>query len=207
MMLKKLYKLCVGETFRMRVTMYTRGNKMSEKIVKPKIEDVIIRPMLNDDIEMILHNYSEQGWEKPREVIEGYFIKQRNDDAFVFVADYCDNLAGYTILYSDTNVGPYANNKIPVISDFIVFEKYQRKGIGSKILDAAELKASQLSDSVQLAVGLHSGYGAAQRVYAKRGYIPDGSGVWYKESVLEPYNDCQNDDELILYLIKSLRTV
>jgi len=97
--------------------------------------------------------------------------------------------------------------KIPVISDLIVFEKYQRKGIAGKILDAAEQKASELSNNVQLAVGLHSGYGAAQRIYAKRGYVPDGSGVWYKDSPLEPYDDCQNDDDLVLYLLKNLRTV
>ena len=26
-------------------------------------------------------------------------------------------------------------------------------------------------------MGLHSGYGPAQRLYARRGYVPDGSGV------------------------------
>jgi len=180
---------------------------MSAQMDNTQDRNITIHPMSSEDIEDIIKNYSDQGWNKPREVIIGYFDKQKNDNAYVFVAKYGKNLAGYTVLYKDTDVGPFAHKKIPVISDFIVFEKYQRNGIGGKILDAAELKALELSDNVQLAVGLHSGYGAAQRIYAKRGYVPDGSGVWYKDSPLEPYDDCQNDDDLVLYLLKNLRIV
>ena len=43
-----------------------------------------------------------------------------------------------------------------------------------------------------LAVGVHSGYGAAQKIYVKREYIPDGSGVWYKVKQLEQYASCCN---------------
>lgn len=110
------------------------------------------------------------------------------------------------MLYPDTGVGPFAFQKIPVISDFIVFEKYQHKGIGDKILDAAEKKATEMSEKVQLGVGLHSGYGSAQRIYIKRGYIPDGSGVWYNNEPLAQYADCKNDDELVLFMTKELRS-
>ncbi len=43
-----------------------------------------------------------------------------------------------------------------------------------------EALAAETSDTVCLGVGLHSGYGAAQRMYVLRGYVPDGSGVWYE---------------------------
>ncbi len=56
-----------------------------------------------------------------------------------------------------------------------MFREISHKGIGNKILDAAEKKATEMSEKVQLGVGLHSGYGSAQRIYIKRGYIPDGS--------------------------------
>ena len=48
----------------------------------------------------------------------------------------------------------------------------------------------------------HSGYGAAQRLYSKRGYLPDGSGVWYRDAPMEPYGPCAADDDLVLYLWK-----
>lgn len=55
--------------------------------------------------------------------------------------------------------------------------KYQKRGIGNKILEVAEKLAKQYAGLVSLSVGLHYGYGTAQRIYVKRGYIPDGSGV------------------------------
>lgn len=54
------------------------------------------------------------------------------------------------------------------------------------------------------AVGLHSGYGNAQRMYVSRGYMPDGSGVWYGEAVCPAYGACRNDDDLVLYFSKPL---
>ena len=51
----------------------------------------------------------------------------------------------------------------------------------------------------------NKGYGSAQRMYVKRGYIPDGSGVWYGESICEQYAECCNDDDLILYFSKHLK--
>jgi ribosomal protein S18 acetylase RimI-like enzyme len=167
---------------------------------------ISIRPLNEKDIDAILCNYSEQGWPKSKEVFVKYLDGQKNNFLYVFVAEYNNDIAGYTVLYTDTGVGPFAFKKIPVISDLIVFEKYQRKGIGSSILDEAEKKAAELSDKVQLGVGLHSGYGSAQRIYIKRGYMPDGTGVWYKNSQLEQYADCKNDDELVLFLVKALRT-
>ena len=166
---------------------------------------ISIRAMCEKDIDTILLNYAEQGWSKPSEVLEKYLDGQRNNFLYVFVAEYNNDVTGYAILYPDTEVGPFAFQKIPVISDLIVFEKYQRKGIGNKILDEAEKKASDLSDRVQLGVGLHSGYGSAQKLYIKRGYISDGTGVWYNDSHLEQYADCKNDDGLVLFLVKALR--
>ena len=73
-------------------------------------------------------------------------------------------------------------------------------------MDIAEQIAARYSGTVCLGVGLHSGYGSAQRLYVKRGYVPDGSGVWYGNKVCPPYDaSCENDDSLILYMSKQLR--
>jgi GNAT superfamily N-acetyltransferase len=122
----------------------------------------------------------------------------------VLVAECDGEVAGYTTLLPYAKAGPYAEKNISEISDFNVLMKFQRRGIGSRILDAAERAAAKDCDAVSLGVGLHAGYGAAQRLYVKRGYIPDGSGVWYKDQPLEPYTACVNDDDLVLYLLKKL---
>ena len=71
-------------------------------------------------------------------------------------------------------------------------------------MDTAEALAKKTSDTVTLGVGLYTDYGAAQRMYIKRGYIPDGSGVWYRNENCPPYAEIRNDDDLVLYLSKKL---
>ena len=38
----------------------------------------------------------------------------------------------------------------------------------------------------------------------KRGYVFDGSGLWYRDKPLEQYAPCAADDDLVLYLSKKL---
>ena len=83
--------------------------------------------------------------------------------------------------------------------------KYQRKGIGQCLMEASERIAAQHGDTVCLGVGLCKEYGTAQRMYIKRGYIPDGSGVWYQDKQCVQYETvCTVDDDLVLYLYKKL---
>ena len=64
--------------------------------------------------------------------------------------------------------------------------------------------ARQHCNKIYLDVCLNSDYGPAQRFYIKRGYIPDGKGVYYKEKICEADVACRNDDELTLCLVKEL---
>ena len=167
---------------------------------------ISVMSMMIKDIDGIINGFKEQGWEKPGEVLELYIDEQNKGEVYIFIAEYNGFVAGFTALYPSAKEGPFINKNIPEISDFNVFAKYQRKGIGNKILDTAEKVAFEISETkkISLGVGLHSGYGAAQRIYIKRGYLPDGSGVWYNDKPLEQYADCRNDDNLILFLSKSL---
>jgi len=169
-----------------------------------KDDHLMIRDMRIEDKEIIHSENLSHGWHSDIQVYEKYFYEQENKTRYVFVAEYNGNFAGYTTLRPYAVAGPFANKGIPEVSDFNVFIKYRCIGIGGKILDVVEKIASEISETISLGVGLHSGYGAAQRIYIKRGYIPDGSGVWYKDRLLEPYNDCCNDDDLVLYFSKRL---
>jgi len=121
-------------------------------------------------------------------------------------AVYQGHPAGSVYLYFDAQEGPFKGMNIPVIVDFSVLMKYQRKGIGHRLMDAAEQIAAQHGDTVCLGVGLSREYGTAQRIYAKRGYIPDGSGVWYQNQQCVQYETtCTIDDDLVLFLSKKLR--
>lgn len=166
---------------------------------------IAVRSMQQQDAETIHNENLQQGWHSNIDVYKMYFDEQERGKRYVFVAEQEGEFAGYTTLKLQATAGPFANAGIPEISDFNVFQKYRRRGIGSTILDVAERKAAELCNSVCLGVGLHSGYGSAQRLYVKRGYVPDGSGVWYQDSLLGQYADCCNDDDLVLYLSKQVQ--
>lgn len=169
-----------------------------------KNEEIIIRSMKEEDALNLYKGFQEQGWNKSIEQFSYYFNEQKNHKRYIVIAEFCGNIAGYTTLLPKALEGPFVERELPEICDFNVLIKYQKKGIGNKILDVAESLAGKINNTVSLGVGLHSGYGAAQRIYVKRGYIPDGSGVWYMNKQLEPYTNCNNNDDLVLYLSKSL---
>ena len=164
-----------------------------------------IRSMVQEDARILYDTYLSYGWHPEIETYENYYREQQEGTRFVFIAEFDGEVKGQCTLLMHPTEGPWGGKGIPEIVDLTVFFDVHGKGIGSRLLDAAETKASEVSDSVYLAVGVHSGYGPAQRIYVKRGYIPDGSGVWYQGRVLEQYAPCVNDDDLLLYLSKKLR--
>lgn len=168
-------------------------------------DKIVIRTMKEEDVDIIFEEQKVQGWHPNIQTFASYYREQNSGSRYVFIAEYEGNVAGYTTLCKSAKEGPFINKGIPEVVDFGVFIKYQKNGIGNKILDVAEKVAAELSDRICLGVGLHSGYGSAQRIYIKRGYVFDGSGVWYKGKQLEQYADCCNDDDLVLFLSKYLR--
>ncbi len=164
-----------------------------------------IRPMQETDMQELDKGFRAQGWDCRLETLQGYFAQQQSGARKVYVADIGGRPVGYATLKPQAEEGPFAGMGIPEISDFNVLIAYQRRGIGSAIFDWIEADVAADHDRICLGVGLYPSYGAAQRMYVKRGYIPDGSGVWWRDRQLEPYAPCQNDDDLVLYLSKDLR--
>lgn len=166
---------------------------------------ILIRDLQQSDAQLITDEEIAQGWDADVGKYEMRLRHQSEGKSISLVAEYDGNIAGYINVYPDSEWGAFAGQGYPEIIDFGVLEKYRRNDIGSKLMDVAEQIASEYADTVYLGVGLHNGYGSAQRMYVKRGYIPDGSGVWYGDKVCEQYTDCCNNDDLILYVSKKLR--
>lgn len=167
-------------------------------------KDLVISPLRPEDCQAFADGFSAQGWHKPSSQYKQYLREQQEGLRQVLAARWQGEAAGYLTLLPEALAGPFAGKGWPEIVDFNVLEKFQRRGIGSRLMDCAEEEAAKVSRTVCLGVGLHSGYGAAQRMYIQRGYIFDGSGVWYQDNLLGPYAPCVNDDGLVLYLSKYL---
>ena len=166
---------------------------------------LVIRNMEEADAQAFYDGYLAQGWHPELSVYRMRLKDQAEGRCIALTAVYQGQPAGSVYVYLTTHAGPFKEKGWPEIHDFSVMEKYQRKGIGSRLMDAAEQIAGQYADKVWLGVGLCDSYGSAQRMYIKRGYIPDGSGVWYRDQQCVQYETtCTVDDDLILYLSKKL---
>ena len=170
-----------------------------------KDDKILIRNLEASDPQPIADGERAQGWNASPAKYEKRLRDQAEGKCIALAAEYNGCIAGYINLYLDCKWGAFGGQGLPEIVDFGVLQKYQCNGIGSKLMDVAEELAATYADTVYLGVGLHSGYGSAQRMYAKRGYIPDGSGVWYGPHVCKPYKACCNDDSLVLYMSKKLK--
>ena len=162
-----------------------------------------IRKMQESDIKDLSRGFISQGWPSREEILTRYFKEQESGEREVLVAEVEGAVAGYITILPCAKQGPFAEI-YPELSDFNVFEPFQNQGIGNLLLEEAEKRVRLISDKVTLGVGLHSGYGAAQRLYIKRGYIPDGTGVWYQNHQPAMNAVCEDIGELVLYLSKNL---
>ncbi len=164
-----------------------------------------IRDLCSADVAPIVAGEIAQGWLGA--CAEKYEMRLRDAAAgrsIALCAAWSGEPVGYVNVYFQAGV-PFDRTGWPEIVDFGVLEIFRRRGIGTALLDTAERLAGERSDTVCLGVGMHSGYGSAQRMYVKRGYVPDGTGVWYQDQNLAPYAPCVNDDDLVLWLSKRLR--
>ena len=160
-----------------------------------------IRNMIKSDIESLSHGFMNQGWPGREEILARYFLEQESGEREVLVAEIDGAVAGYVTILPSAKHGPFAE-VYPELSDFNVFDLFRNQGIGNQLLEEAEQGVKRFSGTVCLGVGLHLGYGPAQRLYIRRGYIPDGTGVWYRNQPLEMNATSQNNDDLVLYLVK-----
>ena len=169
-------------------------------------EKLIIRNMESADAQVFTDEFTAQGWHPE---IAGFMARlkdQSEGKSVALTAVYEGRPAGYVYVYLCADEGPFKEKNRPIIVDLNVLKKYQRMGIGCRLMDVAEKVAGKYADMVCLGVGLCDSYGTAQRMYVKRGYIPDGSGVWYKgERCVQYETVCTVDDDLILFLSKELR--
>ncbi len=168
-------------------------------------DKLTIRSMRPEDAKVYYDTYLSYDWHPQMETYENYYKEQQKGERLVFVPEYKGKVVGICTLVLHPSEGPWGGKDMPEIVDLCVFFHIHKSGIGSKLLDVAESEAGKRSDTVFLAVGCHSGYGPAQRIYVKRGYIPDGSGVWYQNKQLDQYAPCVNDDDLLLFMSKQLR--
>lgn len=170
------------------------------------MNDLSIRPLAPTDIQPIVSAFAEIGWNKPASQYERYLAEQRRGERLVLVALADDRFAGYLTIVWQSGYPPFRAADIPEIVDFNVLPRCRRRGIGGRLMDEAERLIAERSPEAGIGVGMDADYGAAQRLYVKRGYVPDGRGLRTGNRDVVPGETVRVDDSLVLHFTKQLRT-
>jgi GNAT superfamily N-acetyltransferase len=149
--------------------------------------------------------FARLGWDKPPELFRHYLAQQGEGRRACVVAEWSGERAGYVTLVWVSQYEPFAQQRIPEVVDLNVLPAYRRRGIGTALLDRVESIAGTRNPTVGIGVGLYADYGAAQRMYARRGYIPDGRGLMYRARPVRPGATVRIDDDAVLMLTRAVR--
>ena len=165
---------------------------------------LVIRYLEQKDISEIAEAFLQLGWDKPASQYEHYLVEQALDIRNVYVAYVENQFAGYLTVCWTSPYPPFQEAKIPEIVDFNVLPRFRRTGIGTALMDKAESEIARVGPMAGIGVGMTPDYGAAQRMYALRGYIPDGRGLYHKDHYPIYGEQITISDDTALYFTKNL---
>tara|TARA_B100001989_G_scaffold243848_1_gene211950 strand:+ start:1093 stop:1623 length:531 start_codon:yes stop_codon:yes gene_type:complete len=132
--------------------------------------------------------------------------RQNKGELEIITAMSDDNLLGYCIYNRQPKYGYFKSLEIPEIQDLNVLPQYRKQGIGAAVIRFCE-ELGQLENhkEIGIGVGLDQSFGAAQRLYVKMGYVPDGYGISYDRKQIAAGEFRPIDDLLCLMMTKTLK--
>ena len=134
---------------------------------------------------------------------ERYLSEQQSGIRTVFVALLKEGFAWYVTVVWTSSYLPFRATGIPEIRTSTPLPRFRQQGIGTRLMDEAERKVSERSGVAGIGVGMSPDYGAAQRLYALRGYAPDGKGLTSNVIPVRPGDEITVNDGLAFYLTKT----
>lgn len=164
-----------------------------------------IEPLNETNIHAIIESDGGNGWKNSPVTWADRLRKNRTKEQVTLVALENSQALGYGSLVWQSAYRRFAESGVPEIHDVATAKPFRRLGVATKIIDRLEGIAAQRNQSlVGIGVGLYADYGAAQKLYVSLGYVPDGFGVTYCGSPVEPGAHYAVDDDFILWLTKPL---
>lgn len=164
-----------------------------------------VRAMDAADVGAVLEADGGREWRVDRAFWTHCLAAQARQTMVLAVARLDADVAGYGYLDWNSQNAHFRQAGVPEIKDLRVGDRYRRRGVATAIIGFLEAAARRGgSRAVGLGVGLHPGYGSAQRLYARLGYVPDGRGVTYRNRPARIGASLRLNDDLLLWLVKNL---
>lgn len=168
-------------------------------------KDFKVLPYEEAYIPLLKERFCRSPWHKSSHLFDEYWQEQQKMERLVWLAFAEDSACGYVTLKWQSLYLPFQKKGIPEVVDLNVLPEFRSRGIGATLLDWAEEAARKREyPYIGLGVGLYKDYGHAQKLYVKKGYVPDGNGVTYNYLPARPGKSVPLDDDLILWFKKAL---
>ena len=138
-------------------------------------------------------------------VARAYLAGHTEPEGISLIATNGGEVIGYVAIVWESNYEGFRSRGIPLLHQIIVAEPFRRRGVATALMDAAEQLARDRGvATLGITVGLFDEYGPAQRLYARRGYVPDGRGACQGQRPLSEGVRVTMDHNLIMWLTKDL---
>lgn len=171
-------------------------------------EKISVRPMKDENLTLLIKTFcfSWSSIEATTEKWNRYYEEHQKGMRRVYLLEKEDEMIiGYASLLGLSEYPDFRNTGTPEVNDVWVAEEWRNKGLGKMLMlhleDIARIEGYK---QIGIGVGLYGDYGQAQRLYVHLGYIPDGKGITYKSLPVTPGKEYPVDDDLILWMSKSL---
>ncbi len=174
-------------------------------MTKPAMATLLIAQAAFDDIAALNAIAAGNNSFKAPDYFARCLQEQAEGRRLVHIARLDGVPAGYGMLNWHPQYALYRRMDIPEIQDLNVMPHFRKQGIATALIHGfEEIARGAGRGDMGISVGLYADYGAAQRLYIKMGYVPDGYGVTYDRQPVRVGEIRPVDDELCLMLVKSL---
>ena len=168
-------------------------------------KEIIIRPLRKTDIDVFANDHCPpwSTFQEMKNKWSKYYREQQESIRTVGIIENEKEILGYGSLFLKSEYPHFSN--IPEINDVWIYEEFRGRGLGTQLIAWLEKLAKDKGyREIGIGFGLYADYGSAQKLYFQLGYCPDGHGVTYKYQPTVPGQSYPLDDELILWLKKTL---
>lgn len=168
------------------------------------MDDLHIERISPSQVDETIELFTRHVYEGDRNQALSHLAGHREGEADTFLAYAGRSLAGFLTIRWQSDYPGFRDQNIPLIQQLEVFPPFQRRGIASQLMEHAERLIATRARQAGIVVGLFDAYGPAQRLYAKRGYVPDGRGACRAQRPLKHGESITIDHDLILWMTKEL---
>ncbi len=168
------------------------------------VDDIAIQPVDEGNSESAVRFLIEWVTDGEAEA-RRYLVDHAEPDGTGLIATSGSDAVGYVAIVWESSYAGFRSRGIPLVHQIAVGEPWRRRGVATLLMDAAEQLARERGiATLGITVGLFDEYGPAQKMYGRRGYIPDGRGACQGQRPLSKGMQVSMDHDVVMWLTKNL---